>query len=120
MVDVNPVDWLSATRSESASSKLRLGELSFGDASREEEGNLEVFLREMAPRIGHVQARDGRSMGRGTHTVTALGEGQVDWPLILAMLDEAAFTGWLTVRRESEAAGDLARGVKFLRSLSGR
>lgn len=123
LLDVNPVNWLSDGAKESATAKLRLGDLSFGAAEKTDEVNqsLEDFNRALAQRIGHVQARDGRWVGRGTHAETAVGTGQVDWQLLLALLDEAAYTGWLTVRREAgDAVDDITQGVKYLRSLSAR
>jgi sugar phosphate isomerase/epimerase len=125
MIDVNPVDWLSDGSSDSAASRLRLGDLSFAEADSGGDDaapqSLDGYLRALPQRIGHVQARDGRWVGRGTRDETAVGTGQVDWPFLLALLDEAAYAGWLTIRRESaDAIDDITQGVAFLRSLSAR
>lgn len=121
MIEINPLDWLAEGLTESAARKLRLEELSFrggdsenGDAIQ----TLEAFIRAWPQSIGHVQARDGRLAGGGTHVETAVGTGQVDWPLLVALLDEAAYSGWLTVRREmSDASDDIASGVAYLNHL---
>ncbi len=120
-VDINPVDWLSSTSDASASSKLRVTELSFGNSDSASNSDapttLETFLRSTAQQIGHVQGRDGSWTGRGSHNDATVGTGQVDWPMLLALLNEAAYSGWLTVRRETggSAADDIAQGVAYLR-----
>jgi sugar phosphate isomerase/epimerase len=117
-VDVNPIDWLPNSSRDSAASKLRLGELSFGGSTNDGgEPTLEGFLRSTSERIGHVQGRDGRRTGRGSTTEAPIGTGLVDWPLLMALLDEAGYTGWVTVRSElaSEPLADISQGVAFLR-----
>lgn len=122
LVDVNPIDWLSSPSDASAGSKLRVTELSFGAgnaaASDDAPASLEGFVRSVAPQIGHVQGRDGIWSGRGSHSDTALGTGQVEWPMLLALLSEAAYSGWLTVRRDSGSSPleDISQGVAYLRS----
>lgn len=122
MYDINPVDWLSQRPAESAGQKLRLAELSFGSGpgstNESAPDTLEALIRALPESIGHVQGRDGRSMGRGSSSETAVGAGQVDWPLLIALLHEAAYAGWVTVRQESSATTveDIAQGVAYLRS----
>lgn len=124
LIDIDPVDWLSDTSHATATGKLRLTELTFGgdDSATDESVTLDGAVRAFPQMIGHVQARDGRWSGRGQRVETPIGNGQVDWPYLLALLDEAAYSGWLTVGRENGDAvvDDIASGVAFLRQLQGR
>jgi sugar phosphate isomerase/epimerase len=72
-------------------------------------------LREL---VAHVHARDARrSSASRTVQETPLGHGDIDWMKMLATLEEIDYRGWLVVERESgdDRAGDVARGVSFLR-----
>ncbi|MBX3442608.1 MAG: sugar phosphate isomerase/epimerase [Planctomyces sp.] len=65
----------------------------------------------------HVQARDAvRDVESGGLEV-ALGRGETRWDELLAMLGDARFAGWLTVRRTTghDRGGDLVRAVAYLR-----
>ncbi len=56
----------------------------------------EVFSR-LGNLIRHVRARDGlRGADRRTKA-TVIGQGNVDWPTLLANFDAAGYSGWLTV-----------------------
>ncbi|MBN1809489.1 MAG: sugar phosphate isomerase/epimerase [Planctomycetes bacterium] len=48
-----------------------------------------------------------------------LGEGEVDWPAYIQALKDTGFDGFLTIEREvgEDPEADLAKAVKFLRSL---
>lgn len=48
-----------------------------------------------------------------------LGEGEVNFPLYVAALEEVNYGGFLTIERESgeDRVSDIARGIDFLRSL---
>jgi len=48
-----------------------------------------------------------------------LGEGSVNWPAYLDALDRIGYRGYLTIEREAgeDRVGDIAAGVKFLRTL---
>ena len=74
-------------------------------------------VQELAPRVGLVQARDGRRGATGQFREDVLGQGAVDWPLTLAALESANFHGHLVVERESGSsrARDLELGLAFLR-----
>src|SRR5262249_12635139 len=73
-------------------------------------------------RIAHTHAKDARTGGasRAAREVP-LGHGDVDWLAYLGALEEAEYRGWLAVEREGgdDRAGDVARGVAFLRRLLG-
>ncbi|MBS0260512.1 MAG: sugar phosphate isomerase/epimerase [Planctomycetes bacterium] len=67
----------------------------------------------------HLSARDAvRDIDAGGLEV-ALGRGEVEWIEILPLLDEIAYTGWVTVIRTQgdDRGGDVARGVKFLNNV---
>jgi sugar phosphate isomerase/epimerase len=73
-------------------------------------------------RMVHIHARDAR---RAT-TIRAgqevpLGQGDLDWMLLAAVLEEIDYQGWITIVRDSgeHRAGDVAAGVAFLRRLIG-
>lgn len=75
--------------------------------------------RVLAGQIRYGFARDAR---RGTPSLpgreTELGAGDVDWPSLLAALDEVGYRAWLEIRRDQPAAGAEAAGaVAFLRRL---
>jgi sugar phosphate isomerase/epimerase len=56
----------------------------------------QIFSR-LGPAIRHVRGKDA-VVGSGRRTKPAVvGQGNVDWPRLLADLDDAGFRGWLTV-----------------------
>jgi sugar phosphate isomerase/epimerase len=79
-----------------------------------------AHLREAHRGVTHVQVRDAIRDTDGTGREVPVGRGEVDWPEILALLGEIAYTGWLTVRRTSgeDVPGDCVRAVTFLRSVA--
>lgn len=77
-------------------------------------------LRELHAVVSHVQIRDAVRNVDGVGREAAVGRGEVDWDLILALLDEMNYGGWLTVRRTEgdDPAGDCDRAITFLRNVS--
>jgi L-ribulose-5-phosphate 3-epimerase len=78
--------------------------------------------RALAGRIVHVHAKDARRAGanRAAQEVP-LGHGDLDWMLLVNILEEIEYHGWLTVQRDSgvHRRQDVAAGVAFLRRLVG-
>ena len=67
----------------------------------------------------HLTARDAiRDLDAGGQEV-ALGAGEADYVELLPLLDEAGYSGWLTVNRMlgDDRAGDVYRGVKYLKDM---
>jgi L-ribulose-5-phosphate 3-epimerase len=72
-------------------------------------------VRRAAPRLVHVQIDD---MRRGTHEHLEFGEGEIDFPPVLAALDAVGYRGLTSVElpRHGHAAPDVARrSIEFLR-----
>ncbi|MFV2067862.1 MAG: sugar phosphate isomerase/epimerase family protein, partial [Pirellulales bacterium] len=75
----------------------------------------------LGPAIVHVWANDGvRDVGAGRGIEVELGRGVVDYPALLATLEEIDYRGWLTVaRRQTEdPAADLGAAVQYLANLA--
>jgi sugar phosphate isomerase/epimerase len=78
-------------------------------------------MQALAARVTHFRARDGvrdLSLGRGVEV--QLGRGSVDFPQLLALLEERSYQGYLTVeRRETSgnALGECAQALEFLGNL---
>jgi sugar phosphate isomerase/epimerase len=73
-------------------------------------------VREAAPWLKHVQIED---MRRGVHEHLPFGEGEIDFPPVLAALTAAGYRGLTVVElpRHSHAGPELAaRSLKFLRN----
>jgi sugar phosphate isomerase/epimerase len=71
-------------------------------------------------RLAHVQIED---MRRGAHEHLPFGEGEIDFPPVLAALRASGYTGLVSVElpRHSHAAVDLARhSIAFLREAAAR
>ena len=68
--------------------------------------------------IVHTHAKDGIRR-EGHDQEVPLGEGSVNFPLYLAALDRIAYSGYLTIERESgeDPVKDIAKAISFLRSL---
>lgn len=67
--------------------------------------------------IVHTHAKDGRRLPDGTAEEVPLGDGTVDFPAYLSLLDGIGFNGFLTVEREvgDSPVDDVASAVRFLR-----
>ncbi|WP_030205717.1 sugar phosphate isomerase/epimerase [Streptomyces sp. NRRL S-87] len=73
-------------------------------------------VREAAPWLRHVQIED---MRRGVHEHLPFGEGEIDFPPVLAALADCGYQGLTVVElpRHSHAGPELAaRSVRFLRN----
>jgi len=78
------------------------------------------FAEELGRRVSHVFANDAvRSLGGGPGADVELGRGMVDFPDLLAVLEEHDYHGWITIERRSSPhpIDDVANAVQFLRSL---
>jgi len=72
--------------------------------------------RALQGRIVHAHAKDARAAQE-----VPLGHGDLDWMMLVSVLAEIDYRGWLTVERTSgeRRAADVAAGVGFLRRLVG-
>ncbi len=76
-------------------------------------------LRTLHRFVLHFTARDAiRDVDAGGLEV-ALGRGEVEWVELLALLGEIDYRGWVTVSRTQgdDRAGDVARGVQYLKNV---
>ncbi len=79
-------------------------------------------VRELHQWVFHIQARDGLQDVDGSGIEVPLGRGELDWQEFIATLDEINYRGWITATRTTgeDRAGDVARAIKYLRSLKPR
>jgi sugar phosphate isomerase/epimerase len=75
-------------------------------------------LRALHELVLHVQLRDG-THGIDGGQETAVGQGNVDWVEVLALLGEMDYRGWLTSIRNQgdDRVRDISRGVKSVQRL---
>ena len=73
-------------------------------------------VKELKPYIVHTHAKDGL---KDVMKEVPLGEGAVDFPKYVALLDEIGYDGFLTIEREvgDDPVGDITKAVRFLRAL---
>jgi sugar phosphate isomerase/epimerase len=73
-------------------------------------------VKTLADYIVHTHAKDGM---KGEMKEVPLGEGDVDFPKWVALLDEVGYGGFLTIEREvgDNPVADIVKAVEFLRSL---
>ncbi len=66
--------------------------------------------------IVHTHAKDGV---KGALKELPLGEGAVDFPKYVSLLDEIGYDGFLTIEREvgGDPVGDIVKAIEFLRTL---
>jgi sugar phosphate isomerase/epimerase len=79
-------------------------------------------LRALSRRVAHAHARDARVAGASrTAQEVPLGQGDIDWLMLVAVFAEIEYGGWLAVERQSgdNRLADVANGVAFLRRLVG-
>ena len=71
--------------------------------------------KRVAAHIIHTHAKDSRRTGDGWEE-TVLGEGDVDFPALLSVYQDAGFDGWLCIERErsGNTADDIRRSKEFL------
>ena len=77
-------------------------------------------LRTLHEVVVHVQIRDALGDVDGGGLEVPLGRGEVEWGELLAVLDEAAFRGWLTVDRTAgdNQLGDVAQAIEYLKRVA--
>lgn len=77
-------------------------------------------LREYAGCVGHLQIRDALRGRDGDGKETAVGRGEVDWPALLALVQEIGYVGWMTARRTdgNDPVGDVTRAVEYVRCVA--
>ena len=71
-------------------------------------------VKRLAPYIVHTHAKDAR--GNETWDDVPLGEGWVDWPRYLRLLQENGYDGYLAIEREGgeDRVGEISKGALFL------
>ena len=77
-------------------------------------------LAHLGAHVRSVHARDGtRDLARGRGSETELGRGSVDFPAVLAALEDHAYRGYLTVARDhaTDPVADFANAVEFLKNI---
>ena len=76
-------------------------------------------FRELYTLVVHVQARDGVRDLDGLGAETAVGQGQVNWAELLALLYESGYRGWVTAVRNQgpDRGGDVIRAIETLKSI---
>lgn len=70
--------------------------------------------------VMHVHAKDGvRDLAQGRGVEVPLGRGSCEFPVLLAMLEQHEYRGYLTIERQNAAhpLQEIGDAVKFLRSL---
>ena len=70
--------------------------------------------------IIHVQVRDAIREVDGSGLEVNVGRGEVAWDEFLVLLDEAGYSGWLTIERTSgdDKQNDVARAANYLRNVA--
>ena len=70
--------------------------------------------------VSHVHIKDAvRDLAQGRGLETQLGRGSVDWPEILATLEEHEYRGYFTIERQgaNDPILEVGQAVQYLRSL---
>jgi len=80
---------------------------------------VETF-RELYKVVRHVWARDAVRSSDGSYREVTVGQGEVAWDEMLAVLAEAEYNGWLTAGASGgeDPAGDAARAMAMLHSIA--
>ncbi len=73
----------------------------------------------LAPYIVHVHAKDAVAYADGTRREVPLGQGLVDWPRFMSLLETAGYDGYIAIERETggDPTADIRQAVQFLRSV---
>lgn len=77
-------------------------------------------LEALGANILHVHAKDGvRDLAQGRGVEVPLGRGSVDFPSLLAVLEEHQYRGYFTIERENAADPlfEIGQAVQYLKSL---
>lgn len=74
-------------------------------------------LRELHDLIGHVEIRDAIRDADGRGREVAIGQGEIDWNEVMALMEEMGYSGWMNIDRQggTDRQAELARSVKFLK-----
>lgn len=82
-------------------------------------GTVAGTVRTLHDRVAVVTARDALADGAGGKE-TAVGRGEVEWEEVFALLDEAAFRGWVVCDRTAgpDPFAEAARAVGYLRTVA--
>jgi sugar phosphate isomerase/epimerase len=70
--------------------------------------------------ILHVHAKDGvRDLAQGRGVEVPLGRGSAEFPVLLAVLEQHEYRGYVTIERQnaSDPIGEIAAAVQFLKNL---
>jgi sugar phosphate isomerase/epimerase len=72
-------------------------------------------VRRLGPYIVHTHAKDAR--GEGGWGDVPLGEGWVDWPQYLRLLQQVGYDGYLAIEREAgqDRVGEIGKAAQFLK-----
>ena len=76
--------------------------------------------KQLGEHVMHVHAKDGvRDLAQGRGLETQLGRGAVDFPEILAILEEHEYRGYFTIERQhaSNPVLEVSQAVQYLRHL---
>ncbi len=79
-------------------------------------------LRALAPYIRHVHAKDGvRDLAQGRGLEVPLGRGSVDFPSLLAVLQQQNYRGYYTIERDNSQnpIAEVSAAVSYLRQSLG-
>ena len=74
----------------------------------------------LGPHIVHVHAKDAvRDLAQGRGLEVPLGRGSVDFPALLAVLEEHHYRGYLTIEREQsrQPEEEIGLAVQYLRNI---
>jgi sugar phosphate isomerase/epimerase len=77
-------------------------------------------FRTLHDMVAHVRIRDGVRDVDGSGLEVPVGRGEVEWAEMLALLEEAAYKGWLVVDRTQgdDKPGDTARAIRYLQQVA--
>jgi sugar phosphate isomerase/epimerase len=75
--------------------------------------------RILGPYVVHTHAKDAKVFPETGRREVPLGDGWVDWPRYVALLQEQGFDGYFAIEREvgEDPVGDITRAVRFLQTL---
>ena len=81
--------------------------------------SLDQTLSRLGSQLTHVRARDGRRGTTGRVMASEIGAGQIDWPALLAALQDSDYRGDLTIDPTElpTRRGTVARAASTLRQL---
>lgn len=77
-------------------------------------------MQQLSGDVTYVHAKDAvRDLARGRGLEVPLGRGSVDFPELLAMLEEKGYRGYVTIQREGadDPVFEVGQAVQYLRSL---